>query len=205
MRCGWFIQPLLFSALMIFIILGCVSPRRTTLNTGGPTMTPTPSPTPGFPASPTPSPTASPSATPFATPMSGMSMSGELQLSARGAMAISGVQAELRGNFEQRPGRTSLDGRFEDINMPIGSAVSFCLMHGEQTIPLGVGIIQPQDQARVAEFHIRTGQGQNAPSVQAGDVLQARDGANVTTADCSRPLLVAVMFVRDNGSGSSGS
>ena len=129
-------------------------------------------------------------------------MNAELQLSARGAMAISGVQAELRGNFEQRLGRTSLDGRFEDINMPVGSAVSFCLMHGEQTIPLAVGIIQPQDQGRAAEFHIRTDLGQNAPSVQAGDVLQARDGANVTTADCSRPLLVAVMFVRDNGSGS---
>jgi len=169
-------------------------------------MTPTPSPTPGFPGSPTPSPTASPTPSPFATPtpMTGMSMTGELQLSARGAMAISGVQAALRGNFDQRPGRTSLDGRFEDINMPVGSAVSFCLMHGEQTIPLAVGIIQPQDQDRAAEFHIRTDQGQNAPSVQAGDVLQARDGANVTTADCSRPLLVAVMFVRDNGS-SSGS
>ena len=155
-------------------------------------------PTPGASVTPTVSPTP----TPTGTPMSGMTMNGELQLSARGAMAISGVQAELRGNFEQRLGRTSLDGRFEDINMPVGSAVSFCLMHGEQTIPLGVGIIQLQNQGRAAEFHIRTEQGQNAPSVQAGDVLQARDGANVTTADCSRPLLVAVMFVRDNGSGS---
>jgi len=136
--------------------------------------------------------------------MTGMAMSGELQLGARGAMVISGVQAELGGNFEQRSGRTSLDGRFENINMPVGSAVSFCLMHGGQTIPLAVGIIQPHDQGREAEFHIRTDQGQNAPSVQAGDVLQARDGANVTTPDCSRPLLVAVMFVRDNGSGSSG-
>jgi hypothetical protein len=137
--------------------------------------------------------------------MSGMTMSGELQLSARGEMAISGVQAKLGGNFEQHLGRTSLDGRFEDINMPVGSAVSFCLMHGEQTIPLAVGIIQPHEQGRAAEFHIHADQGQNPPSVQAGDVLQARDGANVTTADCSRPLLVAVMFVRDNGSGSSGS
>jgi hypothetical protein len=137
--------------------------------------------------------------------MSGMSVSGEFQLSARGAMAISGVQAELRGNFEQRPGRATLEGRFEDINMPVGSAVSFCLMHGEQTIPLAVGIIRLQDQGRTAEFHIRTDQGRSTPNVQAGDVLQARDGANVTTADCSRPLLVAVMFVRDNGSGGSGS
>ncbi len=134
-----------------------------------------------------------------------MPMSGELQLSAHGEMAISGVQAKLGGNFEQRLDVTRLEGRFEDINMPVGSAVSFCLMHAGQTIPLAVGIIQPQDQGRDAEFRIRTDQGQNPPSVQAGDVLQARDGANVTTADCSRPLLVAVMFVPDNGSGSSGS
>ena len=133
-----------------------------------------------------------------------MAMSSELQLSARGEMAFSGVQAELRGNFEQRPGRTSLDGRLEDINMPVGSAVSFCLIHAGQTIPLAVGIIQLQSQSRQAEFHIRTDQGQKPPNVQAGDVLQARDGANVTTADCSRPLLVAVMFAPDNGSGSSG-
>ncbi len=160
-------------------------------------MPSTMSPTPGASASPTPTPTA--------TPMSGMTMNGELQLSARGEMAISGVQAKLGGNFEQGVDGTRLEGRFEDINMPVGSAVSFCLMHGGQTIPLAVGIIQLQDQGREAEFHIRTDQGQNPPSVQAGDVLQARDGANVTTADCARPLLVAVMFVRDNGSGSSGS
>jgi hypothetical protein len=133
--------------------------------------------------------------------MPGMSMKAELQLTAHGQMAISGVQAQLSGTFEQHPDRMRLDGQLEDMNMPVGSAVSFCLMHGGQTIPLAVGVIQPQDQGREAEFHISTDQGQNPPSVQAGDVLQARDGANVNVADCSRPLLLAVKFVPDNGSG----
>lgn len=133
--------------------------------------------------------------------MSGMAMGAEVQLSTRGEMVISGVAVELRGNFERGHDGTRLDGRLDDINMPVGSAVSFCLMHGGQTIPLAVGIIQPQDQGRAAEFHIRTDPGQNPPSVQAGDVLQARDGANVTIADCSRPLLVAGSFVPDNRSG----
>ena len=134
--------------------------------------------------------------------MSAMAMGAELQLSTHGEIMISGVAVELRGNFGRHPDATRLDGQFVDINMPIGSAVSFCLMRGGQTIPLGVGIIQLQDQGREAELHIRTDEGQNPPNVHAGDVLQARDGANVTMADCSRPLLVAGTFVPDNSDGS---
>lgn len=198
MSCRYFIQPLLFSALTA-VILGCGSSMDKRTSNMGPT--PSMSPMPGAPASPTPSPTPTPMpGVPTPTPMS-----AEVQLSARGEMVISGVQAELRGQFERRPDRTRLDGQLEDINLPVGSAISFCLMQGGQTIPLAVGIIQLQDQRREAEFHIRTDQGQNPPNVQAGDVLQARDGANVTMADCSRPLLVAGTFVPDNNSGMSGS
>jgi len=132
-------------------------------------------------------------------------VSGEVELSARGEAVINGIQAELRGQFERRLDRTRLDGQLENINLPVGSAISSCLVQGGQTIPLAVGIIQLQDQRREAEFHIRTDQGQTPPNVQIGDVLQARDGANVTMADCSRPLLVAGTFVPDNSSGNSGS
>src|SRR5262249_42519658 len=145
-------------------------------------MGPTPnmSPTPGSPAGPTASPTATPMpGLPTPTPMG-----GEVELSARGEAVINGVEAELRGNFEQRPDRTRLDGQLENINIPVGSAISFCLMHGGQTTPLAVGSVQLQNEGRGAEFHIRTDQGQNPPNVQIGDVLQARDGANVTMADC---------------------
>lgn len=127
--------------------------------------------------------------------MAAMPMGAEVQLITRSDVVISGVEVQLSANFEQRPDRTSLDGQLADINMPVGSAVSFCLMHEGQTTPLAVGIIQPQGQGREAEFHIRTDQGQNPPSVTAGDVLQARDGANVNMADCSRPLLVAGTLV----------
>jgi len=132
-------------------------------------------------------------------------VSREVELSARGEAVINGVQAELRGNFEQRPDRTRLDGQLGNINIPVGSAISFCLIHGGQTIQLAVGTVQLQDEGREAEFHVRTDLGQNPPNVQAGDVLQARDGANVTMADCSRPLLVAGTFLPDNSSGSGGS
>ena len=195
-RCN---QLLLFSALAVFIV-GCVSPRRTSINGSGPG--PTTSPTPGPFGSPTPTPTLSPTPTPTASPMFPMSKAVEVQLVTRSDVVISGVEVQLSANFEQRPDRTRLDGRLADINIPVGSAVSFCLMHEGQTRPLAVGIIQPQGQGREAEFHIGTDQGQDPPSVMAGDVLQARDGANVNMADCSRPLLVAGTLVPDTNSGS---
>lgn len=133
-----------------------------------------------------------------------MSAGAEVQLITRGDAVISGAEVQLSANFEQRSDRRRLDGRLADISMPVGSAVSFCLVHEDQTIPLAVGIIQTQGQGREAEFHIRTDQGQNPPSMMAGDVLQARDGANLNMADCSRPLLVAAKLVPDINSGSSG-
>lgn len=111
------------------------------------------------------------------------------------------MEAELRSTFEQRPDRTRLDGELENINLPVGSAISFCLVQGSNTIPLAVGIIQGEsEEGRVAEFHIRTDNGQTPPNVQAGNILQARDGANSNLPDCSRPLLVSAMFVPDNSS-----
>src|SRR5262249_61655936 len=106
---------------------------------------------PHTPAPPTPTPTPA---------------VGEVRLRARGEAFINGAEVELRGNFERRPDRTRLDGELEDINLPLGSAVSFCLVQGGRTIPLAVGTIQVQDQRREAEFHIRTDDGQHPPNVQ---------------------------------------
>src|SRR5262249_37250697 len=172
---------------VVVLMLGCGSTGDNPSAKTGPTPTPGASgPTPGPTATPTPG-----APTPTPTPAG-----GEVRLRARGEAFINGAEVELRGNFERRPDRTRLDGELEDINLPLGSAVSFCLVQGGRTIPLAVGMIQSQDGRR-AEFHIRTDDGQHPPNVQAGDVLQARDGANGNMADCSRPLLVAGTFVPD--------
>jgi hypothetical protein len=123
-------------------------------------------------------------------------LNGEISLGARGQAATSGVEIDVTGSFEGGPIRMHLDGELNDINMPMGSAVSFCLVQIQRssTIPLAVGTILMHDQGRAAEFHIRTENGQSPPTVQAGDVLQARDGANGAMADCSRPLLAAGTF-----------
>jgi hypothetical protein len=170
---------ILFSALMAFMAgCGSVSNNSTT----GPT------PTPGPGISPTPSPSPTPA-------------NGEVHLQANGEAVIAGVEAELRSTFEQIPNRTRLDGELEHINLAVGSAISFCLMQGSNTLSLAVGIIHAEAEGRIAEFHIRTDNGQSPPNVQAGNILQAHDGANGNLADCSRPLLVTGVFVPGNGSG----
>jgi hypothetical protein len=176
-----FLHPILFSALVIFMA-GCGSVSNNSSTGPGPGGSPTPSPT----VSPTPSPTPA---------------NGEVHLQASGEAAISGVEAELHSTFEQIPGRTRLDGELEHINLPVGSAISFCLVQGGNTIPLAVGIIHLEGTDRVAELHIRTDNGQTPPNVQVGNVLQARDGANGSLADCSRALLVTATFVPGNSSG----
>src|SRR5262245_55595593 len=194
---GWrgFVESLLLSILALFM-LGCGSSMDRSRSMAGPTPTPGPvgSPTPGAPTPGSPTPTPTPGA-PTPTPTPG----GEVRLRARGQAVINGIEAELRGDFERRPDRTRLDGQLENINLPVGSAISFCLMQGVNTIPLAVGIIQLQDQGREAEFHIRTDEGQNPPNVQVCDVLQARERSNASLPDCSRQILVTGMFLHDNG------
>jgi hypothetical protein len=177
--------------ILVALMLGCGSVSNTSKSGPGPGMTPSPSPTPNPTASPTPSPTASPTPTPMPT---------NVELRARAQAVINGVQVELRGKFEREPEETHLEGELQDPNLPVGSAVSFCLVQGMNTIPLAVGIVQDGDQ-RKAEFELRSDRGQNPPNVQVGNVLQARDGANGNMADCMRPLLVAATFVQDNDSG----
>jgi hypothetical protein len=125
-------------------------------------------------------------------------MPANVELRARAEAVINGAQVELRGKFEREPEETHLQGELRDVNLPVGSAVSFCLVQGMSTIPLAVGVVQEE---RKAEFELRSDRGQNPPNVQAGNVLQARDGANGNMADCMRPLLVAATFVPDDDSG----
>lgn len=184
-----YVRPsLLLSALVVFM-LGCGSTSNQTSSTSGPPPGTTPSPTPSATPSPTPgAPTPTPSG-------------GEVHLRAHGEASISGAKAELNGTFERLSGQTHLDGNLENINMPVGSAISFCLVQAGRVVPLAVGAIREHNQSREAEFHIRTENGQTPPNVQAGDVLQSRDGANGNAPDCSRPLLVAGTFVPDTSSG----
>jgi hypothetical protein len=169
--------------LVLSLVLGCGSVSNSSKSGPAPGMTPSPTATPTPTASPTPTP-----------------MPANVDLRARAEAVINGVQVELRGKFEREPQETHLDGELDDMNLPVGSAISFCLVQGMSTIPLAVGIVQEEDQ-RKAQFELRSDHGQNPPNVQVGNVLQARDGANGNMADCMRPLLLSATFVQDNDSG----
>ena len=127
-------------------------------------------------------------------------MPATVELSARTDAVINGAQVELRGKFEREPTETHLEGELDDVNLPAGSAVSFCLVQGGSTVPLAVGVVQEEDQ-RKAQFELRSDQGQSVPNVQVGNMLQARDGANGNMADCTRPLILAATFAPDEESG----
>jgi len=167
------LRPLLFF-LPLALMLGCgsVSHDPSSKSGPGPGMSPTPTPT-----------------------------GNQFELSARADAEANGVQVELRGKFDREPEHTTLDGELDDMNLPVGSAVSFCLVQGGMTIPVAVGIIQGEGGDRKAEFELRSDRGGNPPNVQAGSVFQARDGANGNMADCTRPLILAATFVPDNDSG----
>ena len=129
---------------------------------------------------------------------SGSGSGDEFRLRARGEAMISGVEAELRADFRKRPDRTRLDGELEDINLPSGTPVTFCLVQDGNTVPLAVGNVHLEDQRMVAELSIRTDDGEQPPEVMAGNVLEARNGASGGAADCGKPLLVRGTFVPDN-------
>jgi len=129
---------------------------------------------------------------------SGSDSGDEFRLRARGEAVISGVEAELRADFRRRPDRTRLDGELEDINLPSGTPISFCLVHGTNPVAVAVGTVHLEDQRMVAELSIRTDDGEQPPEVMAGDVLEARNGASGGAADCGKPLLVRGTFVPDN-------
>jgi type II secretory pathway pseudopilin PulG len=88
---------------------------------------------------------------------------------------INGFEAELRGDFREDHGAPDrLNAELEKINLPIGTKVAFCLVQNGTTSLLGVAKVQLEAGVSVAEFELETKDGDNVPTINAGDVLQAR-------------------------------
>ena len=73
---------------------------------------------------------------------------------------INGIEGELRADFGRSPDRTRLDGELENINLPLGSLSSFCLVQGTNTVPLAVGVVDLEGERKEAEFSLRTDDGE---------------------------------------------
>ena len=122
----------------------------------------------------------------------------ETRLRARANRVIRGIEAELKGEFRSEDGRKRLEGELDNINLRIGTGISFCLATSNGTIPLAaVKIGTHNDGQKNAQFELDTENGDQVPDVVAGNKLEARNGTNAGMADCSKPLLISATFQRD--------
>jgi hypothetical protein len=113
-------------------------------------------------------------------------------LHAQGQSVIGGIEAELRSTFRARAnGRRQLNGELENINLPVGTKISFCLTTATQAVPLAVRSIKIVAGKKIAEFEFNTENGQAVPNVNANYKLRARFGSNGTKPMCNAPLLVS--------------
>lgn len=114
----------------------------------------------------------------------------ELRLRARGVADINGIETQLIGDFRTSPIRQRLSGELQNINLDLGTDISFCLASGGTTTLQAVAPVELIVGVKIAQFELDTEFGDTVPSVAVGDVLEAHQG----TADCSAPLLVSATF-----------
>jgi hypothetical protein len=136
----------------------------------------------------------------FAVAILGASSSAlaqQVRLSARRNKVINGVEAQLRGDYRARNAPVRLNAELEDINIPLGTKVAFCLVQNGVATRIGVGRVVRVAGIPTASVELAVADGDFVPTVDPGDVLQARQRrlapfqANPT---CGTALLVAAPF-----------
>jgi hypothetical protein len=115
-------------------------------------------------------------------------------LRARGSEVVNDVVAELNGEFRADGSRQRLEAKVENIALPLGTPISFCLVSGTRTTPVATGKVKLEGQLKVAEFGLDTNDDDVVPQVASGDKMEARKGISAGAADCSKPLLISVTF-----------
>lgn len=121
----------------------------------------------------------------------------EVRLRARKNKIINGFEAQLRGDYRANPNPIRLNAQLENINLPMGTKVAFCLLQNGVKTKIGVGKVAVIGGILVAEVEKATSDGAFVPVVNAGDVLQARQAALapfLTSPGCGAPLLIAASF-----------
>lgn len=125
--------------------------------------------------------------------------SGDIRLRARGQAAINGIETELRGDFraQSSPFRQQLSAELENIHLPIGTPVAFCLVRSSGTLRLHRSKVHLESGIKVAELDLDTNDGNTVPDVHVGDRIethQARMAPFNPTPTCGSPLLVSAKF-----------
>jgi hypothetical protein len=123
----------------------------------------------------------------------------QVQLKARTNRVINGIEAELRGDYRESASPIRLNSDLENINMPVGTPVAFCLLQNGVKTLLGVGKIAVVGGVPQATVELAASDGDMVPKVNVGDVLQARQRIVAPfnpNPGCGAPLLVSAAFKR---------
>lgn len=123
--------------------------------------------------------------------------SAQTRLAARKNKVINGIEAELRGDYRANPNPVRLNAELENINLPVGTKVAFCLLQNGVKSLIGVGQVALIGGIPTAEVELATNDGDMVPTVNAGDVLQARQRKLApfkSSPTCGTALLVAAAF-----------
>lgn len=127
----------------------------------------------------------------------GTASAQEIRLAARKNKVINGVEAQLRGDYRDRGTSQRLNSELENINIPVGTKVAFCLLKDGVKSLVGVGTVTMVAGIPTAFVELNTNDGQVVPSVSAGDVLQARQRKIApfrASPTCGTALLVSAAF-----------
>jgi hypothetical protein len=123
----------------------------------------------------------------------------QVRLSARKNKIINGIEAELRGDYRAKANGSPirLNSELDNINIPVGTPVAFCLLQNGVKTLLGVGQVTLVGGIPVAQVELSANDGDVVPTVSAGDVLQARQRKVApfkTNPTCGTGMLVAAAF-----------
>ena len=121
----------------------------------------------------------------------------QTRLAVRKNKVINGIEAQLRGDYRESNSPLSLNSELENINIPLGKPVAFCLVRDGVATKLGVGRITIVGGLHTATVELSARDGDFVPNVDVGDVLQARQAAKPpfrSNPGCGAPLLVSGLF-----------
>jgi hypothetical protein len=121
----------------------------------------------------------------------------QVRLSARKNKIINGIEAELRGDYREKGSPIRLKAELDNINIPVGTPVAFCMLQNGVKTKVGVGNVALIGGIPVAEIELSANDGDAVPKVSAGDVLQARQRKAPpfkTSPTCGTGLLVSAAF-----------
>ena len=124
----------------------------------------------------------------------------QTRLRARKNKVVNGLEAQLRGDYRETggsPSRLSVD--LENINIPVGTPVAFCLVDSVTLTrtKIAEGPVAVVGGILVASAELNLTDGEFVPAVNIGDKLQARQKAVApftATPDCSTHQLVSAVF-----------